>query len=121
MLSGDVKWGAYRAAEAFVLPSHSENFGIVVVEALACGTPVLISNRVNIWREVHAAGAGLIADDTLDGAVGLLERWLALNGERRERMRDSARQLFARQFEINAVAEVILDATARSLAPTSAA
>ena len=50
MLSGDVKWGAYRTAEAFILPSHQENFGIVVAEALACGLPVLISNKVNMAR-----------------------------------------------------------------------
>ncbi len=56
MVSGDSKWGALRAAEVFVLPSHQENFGIVVAEALACGTPVLISNKVNIWREVQRAG-----------------------------------------------------------------
>ncbi len=40
MLQGAAKYGAFRAAEAFVLPSHQENFGIVVAEALACGTPV---------------------------------------------------------------------------------
>ena len=54
MLGGAAKWGAFRGAEAFVLPSHQENFGIAVAEALACGTPVLISNQVNIWREVLA-------------------------------------------------------------------
>jgi glycosyltransferase involved in cell wall biosynthesis len=50
MLSGDAKWGAFRAAEFFVLPSHQENFGIVVAEAMALSKPVLISNKLNIWR-----------------------------------------------------------------------
>src|SRR6185369_16511419 len=47
LLSGDAKWGAFHGCEAFVLPSHQENFGIAVAEALACGKPVLISNQVN--------------------------------------------------------------------------
>ena len=50
MLSGDLKWGAFHATEAFLLPSHQENFGFVVAEALACEVPVLISNKVNIWQ-----------------------------------------------------------------------
>ena len=58
MIQGDLKWGAFRAAEAFVLPSHQENFGISVVEALACGCPVLISTRstsgAKSWRTARA-------------------------------------------------------------------
>jgi glycosyltransferase involved in cell wall biosynthesis len=45
MLTGDAKWGAFQCAEVFILPSHQENFGIAVVEALACGKPVLISDH----------------------------------------------------------------------------
>jgi glycosyltransferase involved in cell wall biosynthesis len=51
MVTGDLKWGAFHSAEAFILPSHQENFGVAVAESLACGTPVLISKRVNIWRK----------------------------------------------------------------------
>jgi glycosyltransferase involved in cell wall biosynthesis len=58
MVTGELKWGSLRASEIFVLPSHQENFGIVVAEALACGKPALISNKVNIWREVQNGGGG---------------------------------------------------------------
>jgi len=105
MLSGDLKWGAYRSAEVFILPSHQENFGIVVAEALACGLPVLISNKVNIWREISEDGAGLVEEDTFSGTVSLLHRWLALDCRDRQRMRQAALQSFAARFEINQAAD----------------
>lgn len=58
MLRGEEKLAALVDADLFVLPSYSENFGIAVIEALACGLPVLISDRVNIWREIVEDGGG---------------------------------------------------------------
>jgi glycosyltransferase involved in cell wall biosynthesis len=104
MLTGDVKWGAYRASEVFVLPSHQENFGIVVAEALACGTPVLISNKVNIWREIHADKAGLVESDSLEGTTSLLKRWLELTESSRSMMRQRAIKSFQDRFEIEGAA-----------------
>ena len=75
MLEGNAKWGALYGCEAFILPSHQENFGIAVVEALACGRPVLISNKVNIWREISEHGAGLVEDDTIIGTSRLILRF----------------------------------------------
>jgi glycosyltransferase involved in cell wall biosynthesis len=60
MLVGPRKLAALANADVFVLPSYTENFGVAVVEAMACGLPVVISNRVNIWREVAEAGAGQV-------------------------------------------------------------
>ncbi|MBT9463098.1 glycosyltransferase [Hydrogenophaga sp.] len=108
MLQGDIKWGAFHAAEAFVLPSHQENFGIAVAEALGCGLPVLISNKVNIWREIETAGAGLVADDTVDGTRSLLTRWLALGPAARADMSRAASQLFSNRFTVSAMAESLL-------------
>ena len=101
MLAGDLKWGGIRAAEAFILPSHQENFGIAVVEALACGKPVLISNKVNIWREIDEDGAGLVEDDTLPGTERLLARWFALPADERLAMGRRARASFERRFQID--------------------
>ena len=105
MLTGDVKWGAFRAAEAFVLPSHQENFGIAVAEALACGLPALISDKVNIWREVTGDGAGLVGEDTGEGTTRLLRDWLALAPEAQAEMRRSALRCFSERFEIRHSAE----------------
>jgi glycosyltransferase involved in cell wall biosynthesis len=110
MISGDVKYGAFDAAEVFALPSHQENFGIVVAEALACGTPVLLSNKVNIWREVEQDGAGFVANDDLDGTRSLLQSWLALSNDDKQRMKEHARQCFVSRFEISKSTESIIAA-----------
>lgn len=109
MLKDATKWGAYAAAEAFVLPSHQENFGIVVAEALACGVPTLISDKVNIWREIQEDGAGLVAPDDQGGTDALLERWLALDVLARAAMGEAALACFRRRFEIRRAAEVLID------------
>lgn len=104
MLQGDAKWGAYNACEAFCLPSHQENFGIVVAEALACGAPVLTTNKVNIWREIEADGAGIVRDDTLEGIVDALQTWLSLPPKVREAMSSNARCCFEDRYQIRQVA-----------------
>jgi glycosyltransferase involved in cell wall biosynthesis len=114
MLTGEVKWGALRAAEAFVLPSHQENFGIAVVEALACGTPVLVSDQVNIWREIVGDGAGLAGADTADGVRTLLERWSGIDAGGRDAMRTAATACFARRYEIGAVARSLVETLEKS-------
>jgi glycosyltransferase involved in cell wall biosynthesis len=108
MLRGNLKWGALFAADVFVLPSHQENFGIAVAEALACGTPVLISNRVNIWREVVADGGGFADEDDLAGTTRLLERWAKVSPAARAEMSAKAQESFARRFEINQAVESLL-------------
>ena len=110
MLAGAQKWGAFSAAEVFILPSHQENFGIAVAEALACGTPVLISNKVNIWREIEAAGAAFVENDDLAGTKRLLERWNATSPEARLAMRENARKCFETNFEIGHATKLLLKA-----------
>jgi glycosyltransferase involved in cell wall biosynthesis len=100
MLEADRKWGAFLGSEAFVLPSHQENFGIVVAEALACGAPVLTTNKVNIWREVEEYDAGYIADDTSSGVLSLLDRWSRTSRGDRESMRSAARRCFMQRFNV---------------------
>jgi glycosyltransferase involved in cell wall biosynthesis len=108
MLSGDLKWGALSAAEAFILPSHQENFGIAIAEALACGTPVLISNKVNIWREIEADGAGYVENDDLAGTTALLTRWIGTPPEKRAGMKESAASCFRNRFEIERATDSLL-------------
>lgn len=108
MLSGDLKWGAFYSAEVFILPSHQENFGIVVAEALACGKPVLISNKVNIWREIEAGGCGFVSDDTVDGTVRNLSSWLGMSSQSYNEMALSAKRTFEEKFNMKSAAHSLL-------------
>jgi glycosyltransferase involved in cell wall biosynthesis len=108
MLQGDAKWGAFYASEVFALPSHQENFGIAVVEALACGLPVVISNKVNIWREIAADQAGLVHPDTPEGTARALQQWLALSFAERALMRRRALAAFRERFTVEAMANSLL-------------
>jgi glycosyltransferase involved in cell wall biosynthesis len=108
MLQGDMKWGAFYSAQAFVLPSHQENFGISVAEAMSCGLPVLISDKVNIWREIEMDGAGFVAPDSLEGTVKNLGAWFDLDVQKRIDMAIHATMSFQRRFTADAMAKSLL-------------
>ncbi|MDB6134139.1 MAG: group 1 glycosyl transferase [Verrucomicrobiales bacterium] len=100
MLQGDAKWGAFYGCLAFVLPSHQENFGIAVVEAQACGKPVLISEKVNIWREITAGGAGWAAEDSGAGVRRLISDFLALTPEKSAALPRQAMECYLENFGV---------------------
>ncbi len=83
MLRGADRVAALAEADVFALFSHQENFGLAVVEALACGTPVLISDQVNIHRKITAAGVGAVAPVRVPEMTSLLREWLTTESLRR--------------------------------------
>jgi glycosyltransferase involved in cell wall biosynthesis len=117
-LADTLKWGAFSVSEVFVFPSHQENFGIVVAEALACGLPVIVSNKVNIWREVVKHQAGFVDIDTVEGTKSLLRRWAAQTPEEIAALRIRARKCFHDEFDFNQTARKVL-ANVESLARTT--
>jgi glycosyltransferase involved in cell wall biosynthesis len=116
MLSGIMKWGAFHAAEVFALPSHQENFGVAVAEALACGVPVAISNKVNLWRDIVEDDVGWVADDTRAATQAALQRWLATDPSVLPAMRERARRTFAARYDLLIQAPRLLCALERELA-----
>lgn len=97
MLTGEEKLAALAAADVWALPSHTENFGLAVVEAMAAGKAVVISPAVNLARDIEAARAGVVCPQEPDA---LAEATLALlaDRERREALGGAARA-FARRFD----------------------
>jgi glycosyltransferase involved in cell wall biosynthesis len=107
MLRGEAKWGAFFGAEAFILPSHQENFGISVSDALACGTIPLISDKVNIAPDVVGDGAGLMEPDTLEGTKQLLRQFQAMSAPELAAMRAAALACYQNRYALkSAVHEV---------------
>lgn len=110
MLAGEAKWGALYNCEASVLPSNQENFGIAVVETLACGRPVLISDQVNIWREIKEDGAALVQQNSVAGTTRLFLEWLGLSAEARSNMAARAKPCYQRFFSIESATRKLLAA-----------
>ena len=107
MLQGDVKWGAYYCAEAFILPSHQENFGIAVADALSCGVIPLISDKVNIASDIEKDEAGIVETDTLMGTRRLIERYLEMNQAARNDMRRLAIKCYQGRYALRNAAQVV--------------
>jgi glycosyltransferase involved in cell wall biosynthesis len=106
MLEGEDKGAALAAASVFVLPSYSENFGIAVLEAMAAGVPVAISDQVNLWREVERGAAGLVSPCDAEAFAGLLERLLGDPAAAR-RMGEAGRALAREKFAWPRIASVL--------------
>lgn len=110
MLTGNAKWGAFYGAEAFILPSHQENFGIAVVEALACSKPVLISKQVNICLEIKQEYAGIVEEDTEAGTFRLLDSWMKLPEVQRLQMEKQAKKCYNKHFALDAATSRLINA-----------
>jgi glycosyltransferase involved in cell wall biosynthesis len=110
-LTGEEKWAALRAADVFVLPSYSENFGIAVLEALACGCPVVLSDQVGIHREISRAGAGIVTACRVDELANALLAVLA-DANLCSRMCENGMRLARQQFSLDAVSRQLAAAYA---------
>jgi glycosyltransferase involved in cell wall biosynthesis len=106
-LEGQAKWQALQQADWFVLPSASENFGIAAIEALAAGTPPILSPEVAVAKEIAAAAAGLITSAEPQKLSEVLEA--ALPGPSLA-MRAAARDLAASNYSWAAIGSELLQA-----------
>jgi glycosyltransferase involved in cell wall biosynthesis len=77
ILSGRDKWAAMAASDLFVLPSYQENFALTVVDAIQSGLPVLVSRRVNIWKDLVDAGAARDCEPEVNSVTKTLSTCLS--------------------------------------------
>lgn len=101
-LYGDVKASAYRNARFLILPSHSEGLPMVVLEAWAASTPVLMTGECNL-PEGYAAGAAIDCGFDAASIGAALDRAVAMKSERWLAMAHAARELAAGPFGTDAV------------------
>jgi glycosyltransferase involved in cell wall biosynthesis len=108
MLSGSLKWAALRAASLFVLPSHSEGFSVAVLEALACGVPVVITRQCH-FPEVVPAGCGWECDVTAADISAALSQALGTSAEDLAGMGRRGRELAAGRYSWASVGRATAD------------
>ena len=98
-LGGAEKAAALGAADIFVLPSYSENFGIAAAEALAAGLPSVLSDQVAIAEDAYAADAAVVVPCQVPALAAALARLLS-EPETRARLGVNARQLVSQKFSL---------------------
>lgn len=109
MLTGDDKKAALADADLFTLPSYSEGFSMAVLEAMAAGTPTLVSDRVGFGETIRAhEAAGLLDSLTPEAVRDGLEKLLG-NDQLRLQVSKNATALLKAQYDIDIVAKRLLD------------
>ena len=109
-LNDDEKWAAYARADVFALPTYSENFGIVVAEALWAGVPV-ITTKGTPWGELETAKCGKWIDLPSEGSnpsawptlVAALREMMSLSDDERRQMGANGRRLVEEKYTWQAV------------------
>ena len=107
-VEGDEKWKALLEADLLILPSHSENFGIVVAEALACGTPVITTTGTP-WQELTGRRCGWWVDATVDALASSLKDATSTSTAERNKMGNIGREWMAQDFTWPAIAARTID------------
>ena len=104
---GEDKINTYLQADLFILPTYSENFGMVVAEALACGLPV-ITTKGAPWEELITKNAGWWIDIGVEPLVKALTEAMSLSDEERKQMGLNGRKLVEENYSIESVAQKMI-------------
>lgn len=108
ILLGEDRISAYRNADVFILPSYSENFGMVIVEALAFCLPVVITKGIGISKKIKKAGAGFMVEKEINQVAEAVLRILN-NPDLAKKMGEQGRELVKREFSCDKIAERFIE------------
>ena len=101
---GEKKWKLFREADVFILPTYSENFGIVVGEALACGTPV-ITTKGTPWEELNTEHCGWWTEIGAEATKEALLSFLTLSEDELKEMGNNGRKLVENMYSTRKIAQ----------------
>ncbi len=104
---GNEKIKKYQEADLFVLPTHSENFGIVIAEALACKVPV-ITTKGTPWEDLELYNSGKWINIGVDPLIEALESMLSKTSDELTLMGENGRKLIEEKYSMNSVAEQMI-------------
>lgn len=105
---GEAKWDFLRSADVMILPTHSENFGIVIAEALAVGVPV-VTTKGTPWEDLETYQCGWWINLSLSNLEKIITKAISTPIEELESMGKKGRKLVAEKYEIKTVTKQIKD------------
>lgn len=104
---GNKKWELFQTSDFFVLPTHSENFGLAIAESLASGTPV-ITTVGTPWNDLNSSNAGAWIEIGTQPLVETLRRFLSLSDGELETMGKNGRKLIETKYSAKVMAEEMM-------------
>lgn len=105
---GDEKWRLFQTSDFFVLPTHSENFGLAIAESLASGTPV-ITTVGTPWNDLNDSNSGAWIEIGTQPLVETLRRFLALSDDELEAMGRNGRRLIEEKYSAHVMAKEMME------------
>lgn len=103
---GEQKWDLYRNSDFFVLPSYTENFGYVIAESLACGTPV-ITTKGTPWEDLENYHCGCWIERSVESFVESMTRFVAMDAGELKALGCNGRRLIEEKYSSASVAKAL--------------
>ena len=99
-ISGNLKWATLKKSQGMVLPSHGENFGVSLIEALLMKKPVITTNKVNIYNKIKIFKAGVITKNNVNSFAAGINKYLTLSNNQKKKMKQQAYKCYRCYFNL---------------------